>query len=162
MTNKFYADEFSHMLTWILTCVSTFFGLNASLFLNTRIPGRYSTWYSSLNKADYQVIFGKRYPVELFAEVCYEDFKKIMFPQLQTEQGSYVGEVVKVMDKKKVLVKVHPEGKFVVDIDKNIDVADITANCRVALRNDSYTLHKILPNKVDPLVRSLFSCCKPF
>ncbi len=57
------------------------------------------------------------------------------------------------MDKKKVLVKVHPEGKFVVDIDKNIDVADITTNCRVALRNDSYTLHKILPNKVDPLVR---------
>ena len=57
------------------------------------------------------------------------------------------------MDKKKVLVKVHPEGKFVVDIDKNIDVGDITPNCRVALRNDSYTLHKILPNKVDPLVR---------
>merc|ERR1712156_1348703 len=72
--------------------------------------------------------------------------------QLLQEQGSYVGEVVKAMDKKKVLVKVHPEGKFVVDIDKNIDVADITPNCRVALRNDSYTLHKILPNKVDPLV----------
>ena len=71
---------------------------------------------------------------------------------LQQEQGSYVGEVVKAMDKKKVLVKVHPEGKFVVDIDKNIDINDITPNCRVALRNDSYTLHKILPNKVDPLV----------
>lgn len=28
----------------------------------------------------------------------------------------------------------------------------MTPNCRVALRNDSYTLHKILPNKVDPLV----------
>lgn len=28
----------------------------------------------------------------------------------------------------------------------------VTPNCRVALRNDSYTLHKILPNKVDPLV----------
>uniref|UniRef100_A0A7N6BBI9 Proteasome 26S subunit, ATPase 5 n=1 Tax=Anabas testudineus TaxID=64144 RepID=A0A7N6BBI9_ANATE len=53
--------------------------------------------------------------------------------QLLQEQGSYVGEVVRVMDKKKVLVKVTP-------------------NCRVALRNDSYTLHKILPNKVDPLV----------
>ena len=63
-----------------------------------------------------------------------------------------MGEVVKAMDKKKVLVKVHPEGKFVVDIDKNIDIGDITPNCRVALRNDSYTLHKILPNKVDPLV----------
>ncbi|KAM4884292.1 26S proteasome regulatory subunit 8 isoform 2-T2 [Sylvia borin] len=53
--------------------------------------------------------------------------------QLLQEQGSYVGEVVRAMDKKKVLVKVTP-------------------NCRVALRNDSYTLHKILPNKVDPLV----------
>merc|ERR1712107_784194 len=52
----------------------------------------------------------------------------------------------------KVLVKVHPEGKFVVDLDKNIDMNDVTPNCRVALRNDSYTLHKILPNKVDPLV----------
>ncbi|CAH1984854.1 unnamed protein product [Acanthoscelides obtectus] len=71
---------------------------------------------------------------------------------LLQEQGSYVGEVVKPMDKKKVLVKVHPEGKFVVDIDKNIDINDVTPNCRVALRNESYTLHKILPNKVDPLV----------
>lgn len=72
--------------------------------------------------------------------------------QLLQEQGSYVGEVVKAMDKKKVLVKVHPEGKFVVDVALNIDIADVTPNCRVALRNDSYTLHKILPNKVDPLV----------
>ena len=31
--------------------------------------------------------------------------------QLLQEPGSYVGEVVKVMGKKKVLVKVHPEGK---------------------------------------------------
>lgn len=67
---------------------------------------------------------------------------------LLQEQGSYVGEVVKPMDKKKVLVKVHPEGKFVVDIDKNIDINNVTPNCRVALRNESYTLHKILPNKV--------------
>jgi len=72
--------------------------------------------------------------------------------QLLQEQGSYVGEVVKPMDKKKVLVKVHPEGKFVVDIDPKIDMANVTPNARVALRNDSYVLHKILPNKVDPLV----------
>jgi len=76
--------------------------------------------------------------------------------QLLQEQGSYVGEVVKAMDKKKVLVKVHPEGKFVVDIDKNIDINDIKPNCRVALRNDSYTLHKILPSKVSTeIVNSL-------
>jgi len=72
--------------------------------------------------------------------------------QLLQEQGSYVGEVVKPMDKKKVLVKVHPEGKYVVDLDKSIDMSDVSANLRVALKNDSYTLHKILPNKVDPLV----------
>lgn len=72
--------------------------------------------------------------------------------QLLQEQGSYVGEVVKPMDKKKVLVKVHPEGKYVVDLDKAIEMTQISANLRVALRNDSYTLHKILPNKVDPLV----------
>ncbi|TKC34553.1 hypothetical protein EI555_004340 [Monodon monoceros] len=43
--------------------------------------------------------------------------------QLLQEKGSYVGEVVGTMDEKKCW-----------------------------LRNDSYTLHKILPNKVDPLV----------
>lgn len=30
--------------------------------------------------------------------------------------------------------------------------AEVTPNTRVALRSDSYSLHKILPNKVDPLV----------
>ncbi|XP_017000473.1 26S proteasome regulatory subunit 8 [Drosophila takahashii] len=72
--------------------------------------------------------------------------------QLLQEQGSYIAEVVKPMDKNKVLVKVHPEGKYVVDVDKAINIKDVTPNCRVALRNESYTLHKILPNKVDPLV----------
>ncbi|AQK70749.1 26S protease regulatory subunit 8 homolog B [Zea mays] len=72
--------------------------------------------------------------------------------QLLQEPGSYVGEVVKVMGKSKVLVKVHPEGKYVVDIDKSIDITKITPSTRVALRNDSYMLHLILPSKVDPLV----------
>ena len=88
--------------------------------------------------------------------------------QLLQEPGSYVGEVAKAMGKKKVLVKVkrafaerrgtvsvtgsgvqvNPEGKYVVDIDKSIKIEDIKPNLRVALRNDSYTLHKILPSKV--------------
>ncbi|CAF1564365.1 unnamed protein product, partial [Rotaria sp. Silwood1] len=72
--------------------------------------------------------------------------------QLLQEQASLIGEVVKVMDKTKVLVKIQPEGKFVVDLDKNIDITKITPSCRVALKNDSYTLHKILPNKIDPLI----------
>lgn len=40
------------------------------------------------------------------------------------------------------------EGKFVVDIDKNIDINDVILNCRVVFRNDSYTLYKIFFNKV--------------
>jgi 26S proteasome regulatory subunit T6 len=32
--------------------------------------------------------------------------------QVLQEPGSYVGEVVKVMGKKKVLVKLQPEGKY--------------------------------------------------
>eukprot|EP00010_Vexillifera_abyssalis_P001625 CAMPEP_0201552158 /NCGR_PEP_ID=MMETSP0173_2-20130828/14528_1 /ASSEMBLY_ACC=CAM_ASM_000268 /TAXON_ID=218659 /ORGANISM="Vexillifera sp., Strain DIVA3 564/2" /LENGTH=412 /DNA_ID=CAMNT_0047962591 /DNA_START=33 /DNA_END=1271 /DNA_ORIENTATION=+ len=72
--------------------------------------------------------------------------------QLLQESGSYVGEVVKAMGKNKVLVKVNPEGKYVVDLDKKIDITKCTPNTRVALRSDSYTLHKILPNKIDPLV----------
>jgi 26S proteasome regulatory subunit T6 len=92
--------------------------------------------------------------------------------QLLQEPGSYVGEVVKVMGKNKVLVKVQPEGKYsksslsqevlwgylmvfylvVVDIDSDVEVSALKATLRVALRSDSYTIHKILPNKVDPLV----------
>ncbi|TFY64287.1 hypothetical protein EVJ58_g2712 [Rhodofomes roseus] len=40
----------------------------------------------------------------------------------------------------------------VVDFDADIDVASLKPTLRVALRSDSYTIHKILPNKVDPLV----------
>lgn len=71
---------------------------------------------------------------------------------LLQEPGSYIGEVAKPMDKKKVLVKTSTEGKFIVDIDKDIDISKCTPNTRVALRADSYMLHKILPTKVDPLV----------
>ena len=67
-----------------------------------------------------------------------------------------INDLIYQINKHSLLVfsfmQVHPEGKFVVDLDKNIDINDVTANSRVALRNDSYTLHKILPNKVDPLV----------
>merc|ERR1719393_818134 len=46
---------------------------------------------------------------------------------LLQEPGSYVGEVVNIMGRKKVLVKVHPEGKYVVDIDKTIDITTLKA-----------------------------------
>jgi len=68
------------------------------------------------------------------------------------DPGSYIGEVVKVMGKTKVLVKVSSDGKYVVKASKGIDMNKLTPNTRVALRSDSYELHKILPTKVDPLV----------
>eukprot|EP00484_Ammonia_sp_Unknown_P026836 CAMPEP_0197040376 /NCGR_PEP_ID=MMETSP1384-20130603/17089_1 /TAXON_ID=29189 /ORGANISM="Ammonia sp." /LENGTH=396 /DNA_ID=CAMNT_0042471119 /DNA_START=121 /DNA_END=1311 /DNA_ORIENTATION=- len=68
------------------------------------------------------------------------------------QPGSSVGEVIKKMGQSKVLVKIHPDGKYIVDIDKEIDIHDCKPGLRVALRNDSYTLHRILPSKVDPLV----------
>jgi 26S proteasome regulatory subunit T6 len=68
------------------------------------------------------------------------------------EPYSYVGEVVKQMGKHKVLVKINPEGKYVVSIDKSIKIEECKANTRVALKSDSYVLHKILPTRVDPLV----------
>ena len=85
--------------------------------------------------------------------------------QLLQQPASYVGEVIKTMGKKKVLVKCHPEGKYgidrvcdlrlislVVDIGPDIDITKITPGLRVALLSDSYTLHRILPISVDPLV----------
>eukprot|EP00929_Paragymnodinium_shiwhaense_P013507 TRINITY_DN121355_c0_g1_i1.p1 TRINITY_DN121355_c0_g1~~TRINITY_DN121355_c0_g1_i1.p1 ORF type:complete len:399 (-),score=119.33 TRINITY_DN121355_c0_g1_i1:79-1275(-) len=69
------------------------------------------------------------------------------------ESASNCGEVIKAMGKDKVLVKVGQEGKYVVDIDKDISIDDCKPNVRIALRSDSYVLHKILPSKVDPLVQ---------
>ena len=66
---------------------------------------------------------------------------------------SAVGEIMKTMSQTKVLVKVNPEGKYVVDVDQSrVDIQKCAPNARVALKNDSYELHKILPTKVDPLV----------
>lgn len=72
--------------------------------------------------------------------------------RLLQEPGSYVGEVIKVVSDKKVLVKVQPEGKYIVDVAKDINVKDLKASQRVCLRSDSYMLHKVLVNKADPLV----------
>lgn len=89
---------------------------------------------------------------------------------LLQQPGSYVGEVVKVMSTKKVLVKVHPEGKYgvynlsfssrfpvltvplVVDVADDVDIAKLTPGKRVTLLSDSYKLEKLLPSSVDPLV----------
>lgn len=72
--------------------------------------------------------------------------------KLLQEPSLYVGEVVKVMLTNQVLVKIHPEGKYVVKIAPSVDIKAIKPSLRVCLKLDLYTLHQILPNKVDPLV----------
>lgn len=51
-----------------------------------------------------------------------------------------------------ILLTVTMQNTAFMSIVPLLNLHQVTANCRVALRNDSYTLHKILPNKVDPLV----------
>ena len=58
-----------------------------------------------------------------------------------SEPGSSIGEVVKIMSKKKVLVKVNPDGKLIVDVDKKVDISECTPNTRVALQDGSYKIH---------------------
>ena len=67
--------------------------------------------------------------------------------------GYNVGEVVKMMDKKTCLVKVH-DSKMIVQVQKDVDVKELTPNTRVAILDDhgSQPLCKIMPSKVDPLV----------
>uniref|UniRef100_A0A915DIS0 Proteasomal ATPase OB C-terminal domain-containing protein n=1 Tax=Ditylenchus dipsaci TaxID=166011 RepID=A0A915DIS0_9BILA len=68
------------------------------------------------------------------------------------QPGSYVGEVAQGDGKNKVLVKVHQEGKFVVDVTKDVDMVKLTPGCRIALKADSYTIIKFCQTRVDPLV----------
>ncbi|XP_003743717.1 26S proteasome regulatory subunit 8-like [Galendromus occidentalis] len=68
------------------------------------------------------------------------------------EPPSYVGEVVKVIERNKVYVKIPNEGKFVVEVSKAINPKDLKPSVRVALNSDSYFLHRILPSKIDPVV----------
>ncbi|KAF1741309.1 hypothetical protein MXB_1493 [Myxobolus squamalis] len=68
------------------------------------------------------------------------------------EQGSSVGELIKMIGRTKALVKIQPDGKYLVDVDKRLDINTLKPGVRVALKSDSYILHKVLPTKVDPLI----------
>lgn len=68
------------------------------------------------------------------------------------QPSSQIGEVCKMMGKKKCLVKVGSDSKHIVDVDKKIDVKLLVPNARVALKESNMLLHKIMPSKIDPLV----------
>ena len=58
------------------------------------------------------------------------------------------------MDKKRVMIRMTGEGKKVVEVEPEIKFEEIVPNIRVALRSGSYAIHKILPDKIDPMVSS--------
>lgn len=68
------------------------------------------------------------------------------------ESGSLVADVAKVMGNKKVLVKTNIQGNMIVETEPHINITQLTANSRVALRSGTYNIHYVLPTKVDPLV----------
>merc|ERR1711976_323927 len=58
----------------------------------------------------------------------------------------------KLFGSNKILVKVSQDGKYIVDVERKIDVKKLKCGDRVALSHDAYKLHQILPSQVDPLV----------
>lgn len=78
------------------------------------------------------------------------DLKDEIF--LLQQPSSSTADVIKVMSSGNVLVDIHGEGKHVVTFEKSIPVTSLTPTTRVALYNESYVIHKILPSKIDPLV----------
>ena len=57
--------------------------------------------------------------------------------ELQQPAGT-IAEVVKPIGKDKIMVKINQDGKYIVDLDKGINVEDCKANTRVALKANSY------------------------
>ena len=67
------------------------------------------------------------------------------------KSGSQVAEVIKILGKDKVLVKASSDGKYIVKVDKKINIEDLRPSLRVTL-GDGMKIDRILPNRVDPLV----------
>ena len=88
----------------------------------------------------------QRNEMNLLVKNLMEELDELLKP------SSQVAEVVKVMSKGKCLVKSGNEGKMVVLVEPNIDLALLIPNARVALRYGSSNLYKVLPTMIDPLV----------
>ena len=67
------------------------------------------------------------------------------------KSGNQVAEVIKILGKDKVLVKGAYDGKYLVKVDKKVNIEDLRPNIRVTL-GDGMKINRILPSRVDPLV----------
>lgn len=64
----------------------------------------------------------------------------------------HIGEFVKFIAKEKAIVKMNQEGKYIVNVGKDVKREDLKPNTRIVLTKDDYEIIKILPTNVDPLV----------
>ncbi|AAK39745.1 26S proteasome SU (nucleomorph) [Guillardia theta] len=68
------------------------------------------------------------------------------------KESSLIGEILKINSQNDIVVKINPDGKFILKLGKKINLKKIKIGDRVAIRNESYEIHKVLPSKTDPLV----------
>ena len=67
------------------------------------------------------------------------------------KEGSSIGEIIQNQGDK-ILIKINQDGKYLVDVHPKINKNKLTSGMRVAIRNDSYQICKVLVQKTDPLV----------
>lgn len=65
---------------------------------------------------------------------------------------SMVGEVIKVLSKTKIQIKIQPEGRYICKPHEDINLDGLKPGVRVAIRSESHEVYVILPTLVDPLV----------
>jgi len=67
------------------------------------------------------------------------------------KEGSSIGEVAQNQGEK-ILIKINQDGKYLVDVHPRINKSKLIPGMRVAIKNDSYQIYKVLVQKTDPLV----------
>lgn len=68
------------------------------------------------------------------------------------KEASFIGEIIQITNNEKVLIKISPEGKFLVDFSIKIKKSELETGTRVGLKGETYTVFKILSPKIDPLI----------
>lgn len=68
------------------------------------------------------------------------------------KEPSFIGEIIEVQKKNKILIKINQDGKFIVKKGKRLSQTKINPGTRIAIRSNSYIAHQILPALADPIV----------
>jgi len=67
------------------------------------------------------------------------------------KEGSSVGEIIQIQGEK-VLIKINQDGNYFVNVHHKIKKTKLVPGMRVAVKNETYQIYKVLIQKTDPLV----------